>query len=221
MGPTAGHDEREQTLNQLLAEMDGFDPKQGVIIMAATNRPEILDPALLRPGRFDRHILVDRPDLPGREAILQIHAKNIIMADSVNLKILAARTPGMVGADLANVINEAALLAARKNKVAVDMNDFEEAIDRCVAGLEKKQRVISKEEKERVAYHELGHALTAELLTHTDPVHKVSIIPRGIAALGYTPTASHRRPLSPDQIRTAQPYYGPYGRKGFRRDFFR
>ncbi len=186
VGPTAGHDEREQTLNQLLAEMDGFDPKQEVIIMAATNRPEILDAALLRPGRFDRHILVDRPDLLGREAILKIHTKDIKLAEGVDLKTLAARTPGMAGADLANVANEAALLAARKNKQGVEMADFEEAIDRCVAGLEKKQRVMNKKEKERVAYHELGHALTAESLPHTDPVHKVSIIPRGIAALGYT-----------------------------------
>ena len=186
VGPMSGNDEREQTLNQLLAEMDGFDPKQGVIIMAATNRPEILDPALLRPGRFDRHVLVDRPDRLGREAILKIHAKKIQLGANVNLKTLAARTPGMAGADLANVVNEAALLAARRNKPAADMSDFEEAIDRTVAGLEKKQRVMSKEEKERVAYHELGHAITAESLPHTDPVHKVSIIPRGIAALGYT-----------------------------------
>ena len=185
-GPMGGNDEREQTLNQLLAEMDGFDAKQGVIIMAATNRPEILDPALLRPGRFDRHVLVDRPDRLGREAILKIHAKKIKLAADVNLKTLAARTPGMAGADLANVVNEAALLAARRNKSAADRSDFEEAIDRIVAGLEKKQRVMSKEEKERVAYHELGHAITAESLPHTDPVHKVSIIPRGISALGYT-----------------------------------
>ncbi|MBW2056642.1 MAG: ATP-dependent zinc metalloprotease FtsH [Deltaproteobacteria bacterium] len=186
VGPTGGHEEREQTLNQLLVEMDGFDPKKGVIIMAATNRPEILDPALLRPGRFDRHILVDRPDLKGREEILRVHTKKVKLAPGVDLKILAARTPGMVGADLANVVNEAALLAARKNKQSVEMTDFEEAIDRVMAGLEKKNRVMSDKEREIVAYHELGHAITAESLPHADPVHKVSIVPRGIAALGYT-----------------------------------
>jgi len=186
VGPTTGHDEREQTLNQLLAEMDGFDPKKGVIIMAATNRPEILDPALLRPGRFDRHVLVDRPDLMGREAILRIHTKKLKLGKDVDLRTVAARTPGMVGADLANVANEAALLAARKNKQSVGMEDFEEAIDRSVAGLEKRKRVMSRKEKERVAYHELGHAVMAESLSHADPVHKVSIIPRGIAALGHT-----------------------------------
>jgi cell division protease FtsH len=186
MGPMGGNDEREQTLNQLLSEMDGFDPKKGVIIMAATNRPEILDPALLRTGRFDRHIVVDRPDLLGREAILKIHAKMIKLGSDVDLKTLAARTPGMVGADLANVVNEAALVAVRRKKQSVNMSDFEEAIDRVIAGPEKKKRVMSKKEKERVAYHELGHALTAEALPHADPVHKVSIIPRGIAALGYT-----------------------------------
>ncbi len=185
-GPIGGNDEREQTLNQLLSEMDGFDPKKGVIIVAATNRPEILDPALLRPGRFDRHIVVDRPDLLGREAILQIHSKKIKLGSDVDLKTLAARTPGMVGADLANVVNEAALLAARKNKQSVNMTEFEEAIDRIIAGPEKKRRVMSKKEKDRVAYHELGHAMTAESLPHADPVHKVSIIPRGIASLGYT-----------------------------------
>jgi cell division protease FtsH len=186
VNPIGGNDEREQTLNQLLAEMDGFDPKKGVIIVAATNRPEILDPALLRAGRFDRHIMVDRPDLLGREAVLRIHSQKIKLGRDVDLKTLAARTPGMVGADLANVVNEAALLAARKNKQSVDMVDFEAAIDRVVAGPEKKTRVMSKREKERVAYHELGHALVAESLPHADPVHKVSIIPRGIGALGYT-----------------------------------
>ncbi len=181
-----GHDEREQTLNQLLAEMDGFDPKKGVVMMGATNRPEILDPALLRPGRFDRHILVDRPDIKGREEILRVHTKKVKLGKQVDLKTIAARTPGMVGADLANVVNEAALLAARKNKNSVERDDFEEAIDRVMAGLEKKNRVMSQKEKEIVAYHELGHAITAEFLPHTDPVHKVSIVPRGIAALGYT-----------------------------------
>ncbi len=186
MNPLSSHDEREQTLNQLLAEMDGFDTKAGVIIMGATNRPEILDPALLRPGRFDRHILVDRPDIKGREEILRVHIRDVKLGKDVDLKVVAARTPGFVGADLANLVNEAALLAARKGKSAVGMPEFEESIDRVVAGLEKKQRVMSKKEKEIVAHHETGHALMAELLDTTDPVHKISIIPRGITALGYT-----------------------------------
>lgn len=186
ISPQVSHDEREQTLNQLLAEMDGFDPRKGVIIVAATNRPEILDPALLRPGRFDRQVLVDRPDVRGREAILQVHAKDVKLSPRVDLKIIAARTPGFAGADLANVMNEAALLAARRNKAEVEMVDLDEAIDRMLTGLEKKARVISAKEKEIVAYHESGHALVASSLPHTDPVHKVSIIPRGIAALGYT-----------------------------------
>lgn len=186
MNPLSSHDEREQTLNQLLAEMDGFDTKKGVIIMAATNRPEILDPALLRPGRFDRHVLVDRPDIQGREDILRVHVRELKLAKDVDLKVLAARTPGFVGADLASLANEAALLAARKNKSAVYMTEFEEAIDRVLAGLEKKNKVMSRKEKEIVAYHESGHALVAELMGTTDPVHKISIIPRGIAALGYT-----------------------------------
>jgi cell division protease FtsH len=186
MNPLSSHDEREQTLNQLLAEMDGFETKTGVIIMGATNRPEILDPALLRPGRFDRHVLVDRPDIRGREEILEVHVRGVKVADNVDLKVVAARTPGFVGADLANLINEAALLAARKGKTSVTMEEFEEAIDRVVAGLEKKKRVMNKKEKEIVAYHETGHALMAEFLETTDPVHKISIIPRGIAALGYT-----------------------------------
>lgn len=186
VSPVSGVDEREQTLTQLLSEMDGFDTKKGVIIMAATNRPEILDPALLRAGRFDRHVLVDRPDLKGREAILKVHVRRVKIAADLDIKIIAARTPGMVGADLANVVNEAALLAARKNKSQVEMADFEEAIDRVLAGLEKKSRLITKKEKEVVAYHEAGHALVALSLPHADPVHRVSIIPRGIAALGYT-----------------------------------
>ena len=186
ISPQVSHDEREQTLNQLLAEMDGFDPRKGVIIMAATNRPEILDPALLRPGRFDRQILVDRPDVTGREAILRVHARDIKLAPAVDLRIIAARTPGFAGADLANVLNEAALLAARRNKTEVEMDDLEEAIDRVLAGLQKKARVISAKEKEIVAYHESGHALVASSLPSADPVHKISIIPRGIAALGYT-----------------------------------
>ncbi len=181
-----GHDEREQTLNQLLVEMDGFDSNKGVIIMAATNRPEILDPALLRPGRFDRQVLVDRPDINGREAILKIHAKHVLLSPEVNLKKIAARTPGFVGADLANLVNEAALLAARKNKEQVGPEQFDEAIDRVVAGLEKKKRVMSPNEKKIVAHHEAGHAIVAESVQSADPVHKISIIPRGIAALGYT-----------------------------------
>ncbi|MGH7826913.1 MAG: ATP-dependent zinc metalloprotease FtsH [Candidatus Binatia bacterium] len=186
MNVLASHDEREQTLNQLLAEMDGFDPNQGVIIMAATNRPEILDPALMRPGRFDRQVLVDRPDVKGREAILRIHAKKIKLAPSVDLAHIAAKTPGFVGADLANIVNEAALLAARQGKNAVETSDFDEAIERVIAGLQKKSRVMNPREKRTVAYHESGHALVAELVPGTDPVSKISIIPRGVAALGYT-----------------------------------
>jgi cell division protease FtsH len=186
LNPLASHDEREQTLNQLLAEMDGFDTKKGVIIMAATNRPEILDPALLRPGRFDRHVLVDRPDINGREAILKVHSRGVKVARGVDLHTIAARTPGFVGADLANLVNEAALLAARKGKAQVTTAEFDEAIDRILAGLEKKRKVMNRKEKEIVAYHESGHALMASLLDTTDPVHKISIIPRGIAALGYT-----------------------------------
>jgi cell division protease FtsH len=186
INPVGGHDEREQTLNQLLVEMDGFDTKKGVILMAATNRPEILDPALLRPGRFDRHILVDRPDIQGRQAILDVHAKGVKLADDVDFTALAGMTPGFVGADLANIINEAALLAARRGKKAVGMAEMEEAIERIVAGLEKKTRVMNKQERRIVAYHELGHALVALSVPNADPVQKVSIIPRGIAALGYT-----------------------------------
>jgi len=186
INPISSNDEREQTLNQLLAEMDGFGTKTGVIIMGATNRPEILDPALLRPGRFDRHVLVDRPDIKGREEILSVHIRGVRIDKEVDLKVLAARTPGFVGADLANLVNEAALLAARKGNDTVSMEELEEAIERVTAGLEKKKRVMSKKEKEIVAYHETGHALTAEFLEPADPVHKISIIPRGIAALGYT-----------------------------------
>ncbi len=186
INPVGGHDEREQTLNQLLVEMDGFDTNKGVILMAATNRPEILDPALLRPGRFDRHILVDRPDITGRQAILEVHAKGIKLAKDVDFTAVAGMTPGFVGADLANVINEAALLAARRGKKAVGMAEMEEAIERMVAGLEKKTRVMNKQERRIVAYHELGHALVALSIPNADPVQKVSIIPRGIAALGYT-----------------------------------
>ena len=185
-GAVGGHDEREQTLNQLLAEMDGFDPKVGVILMAATNRPEILDPALLRPGRFDRHVLVDRPDKIGREEILKVHLKKIKAVEDLDVGKLANMTPGMVGADLANLVNEAALLAVRRDKKEVGMPEFEEAVERIIAGLEKKNRVINAEERQIVAYHEMGHALVALSLPGTDPVQKISIIPRGIAALGYT-----------------------------------
>lgn len=180
------HEEREQTLNQLLVEMDGFDPRVGVIILAATNRPEILDQALLRAGRFDRQVLVDRPDRPGRVAILAIHAKIIKLAPDVDLNKIAAMTPGMVGADLANVVNEAALLAIRRNRETAEHRDFEEAVERVIAGLEKKNRVLNEEERKRVAHHEVGHALVAMSLPGSDPVQKISIIPRGIAALGYT-----------------------------------
>jgi cell division protease FtsH len=181
-----GHDEREQTLNALLVEMDGFGSNSGVIVMAATNRPETLDPALLRAGRFDRQVLVDRPDIRGREAILKVHVKNVKLDPTVDLKNVAAITPGFVGADLANLVNEAALLAARGEKNAVGMREFNEGVERVTAGLEKKQRIMNEDEKLRVAYHESGHALVAYSLPNTDPVHKVSIIPRGIAALGYT-----------------------------------
>ncbi len=185
-GIMGGHDEREQTLNQLLVEMDGFDPRTGVIIMAATNRPEILDPALLRPGRFDRQVVVDRPDKRGREAILRVHATGIKLAPEVELAEVAKRTPGFVGADLANLLNEAALLAARRDKSAVTMEELDEAIDRVVAGLEKKSRLIDERERRIVAYHEAGHAIVAERVETADPVHKISIIPRGVSALGYT-----------------------------------
>ncbi|MGD9350857.1 MAG: ATP-dependent zinc metalloprotease FtsH, partial [Desulfobacterales bacterium] len=185
-GTVGGHDEREQTLNQLLVEMDGFDPNVGVILLAATNRPEILDPALLRPGRFDRNILVDRPDKKGREEILKVHMKNIKISKDVDLSVLAGMTPGMVGADLANLVNEAALLAVRRKKKKAGMAEFEEAVERVVAGLEKKNRLINPREREIVAYHEMGHAIVALSLPGTDPVQKISIIPRGIAALGYT-----------------------------------
>lgn len=180
------NDEREQTLNQLLVELDGFDTNSGVIVLAATNRPEILDPALLRPGRFDRHIAIDRPDVKGREKILRLHARQLVLAADVDLTALAERTPGFAGADLANIVNEAALHAARTDKSAVDMSDFDAAIDRVIGGLEKHNRVMNPKEKETVAYHEAGHALIAELRPHADRVSKISIIPRGIGALGYT-----------------------------------
>jgi cell division protease FtsH len=180
-----GHDEREQTLNQLLVEMDGFDSNRGVIIMAATNRPETLDAALLRPGRFDRTVVVDRPDIVGREAILKVHTRHVRLGDDVDLRHVASLTPGSVGADLANLVNEAALMAARKDKKAVTMAEFDEAVERGAVGLERKSRIMKDDEKQRVAYHEAGHALVACALPNTDPVHKVSIIPRGVGALGY------------------------------------
>jgi cell division protease FtsH len=186
VGMAGGHDEREQTLNQLLVEMDGFDPNIGVILMAATNRPEILDPALLRAGRFDRHILVDRPDKKGRVEILKVHLKGITVSRDIDVETIAGMTPGFVGADLANLVNEATLLAVRRNKKKVGMAEFQEAVERLIAGLEKKNRLINEKEREIVAYHEVGHALVALSLPGTDPVRKISIIPRGVAALGYT-----------------------------------
>jgi cell division protease FtsH len=185
-GLGGGHDEREQTLNQLLVEMDGFDVGGGIILIAATNRPDILDPALLRPGRFDRQVVVDRPDVNGRLAILKVHIKDKKTDPAVDLNVIARRTPGFVGADLANVVNEAALLAGRRSKEALGMSEFEEAIDRVMAGPERKSRVISKKEREIIAYHEVGHAIVARLIPGSDPVHKISIIPRGHMALGYT-----------------------------------
>jgi cell division protease FtsH len=185
-GLGGGHDEREQTLNQMLVEMDGFDASTGIILIAATNRPDILDPALLRPGRFDRHIVVDKPDWKGRQAILEVHSRNKKLDEGVNLDIIARRTTGFVGADLANLVNEAALLAARNGQKTLSMRDFEEAIDRVIAGPERKSRLINAKEKEIIAFHESGHALVARLIPGCDPVHKISIIPRGHMALGYT-----------------------------------
>lgn len=184
-GLGGGHDEREQTLNQILAEMDGFDPNIGVIVLAATNRPDVLDPALLRPGRFDRHIVIDHPDWKGRLEILKVHTKNKPLAEDVDLELIARRTPGFSGADLANLVNEAALLAARLGKNKITMSEMEEAIERVVAGPQRKSRVISEKEKKLVAYHEVGHALVAKMLPNANPVHKISILPRGMA-LGYT-----------------------------------
>ncbi len=185
-GPVmGGHDEREQTLNQLLVEMDGFDSNRGVILMAATNRPETLDAALLRPGRFDRTVVVDRPDINGREAILKVHIRGVKLGPDVDLRRIAALTPGSVGADLANLVNEAALMAARANKAVITMSEFEEAVERGAVGLERKSRIMHADEKQRVAYHEAGHALVGCALPNTYPVHKVSIIPRGVGALGY------------------------------------
>ena len=186
IGGFGGHDEKEQTLNQLLAELDGFDPREGVVLLAATNRPEILDPALLRAGRFDRQVLVDRPDKPGRLAILRVHIKKITLADGVDLEQVAGLTPGFSGADLANLVNEAALVATRRDGDTVTMEDFTAAVERIVAGLEKRSRILTPHEREVVAYHEMGHALVAMSLPGIDPVHKISIIPRGIGALGYT-----------------------------------
>lgn len=186
LGGMGGHDEKEQTLNQLLTEMDGFDPQKGTIILGATNRPEILDPALLRAGRFDRQVLVDRPDKPGRVQILNVHMKNIKVDQSVDAEHVAELTPGFTGADLANLVNESALLATRRNADAVSMEDFNQAVERIIAGLEKRNRLINEKERKVVAYHELGHAFVALSLPGMDPVHKISIIPRGVGALGYT-----------------------------------
>jgi cell division protease FtsH len=185
-GITGGHDEREQTLNQLLVEMDGFDTQKGIVILAATNRPEVLDPALLRSGRFDRQVLIDKPDVNGREEILKIHARKVNLAEGVNLRTIAQKTAGFSGADLANAVNEAALLAVRKKLKQVTEIELDEAVDRIIGGLEKKNRVINSKEKKIVAYHEVGHALVAALTEGSEPVHKISIIPRGLAALGYT-----------------------------------
>ena len=200
-GPIGGHDEREQTLNQLLTEMDGFDSSVGLIILAATNRPEILDQALLRAGRFDRQVLVDRPDKKGRLDILKVHVKKVTLASDVDLEQVAALTTGFSGADLANLVNEAALAATRRKARAVKLQDFTAAIERIVAGLEKRNRVLNPKERETVAYHEMGHALVALALPGTDPVHKISIIPRGIGALGYAATP-HRGPVPDDARRS-------------------
>jgi cell division protease FtsH len=199
-----GNDEREQTLNQLLVEMDGFDAASGLIILAATNRPDVLDPALLRPGRFDRQVLVDRPDLIGREAILRIHAQNVRLGESVDLKSVAKSTSGFVGADLANIVNEAALLAVRAGRKLVEQADFSEAIEKTVAGLQKKNRVIKPEERRAVAFHETGHALVAAFTPGSDPVQKISIIPRGYGALGYT----LQMPVEDRYLLTEEELYG-------------
>ncbi len=185
-GMMGGHDEKEQTLNQLLVEMDGFDPASGIVLLAATNRPEVLDPALLRAGRFDRQVLVDRPDRQGRVQILRVHTRGVTLAPEVKLEEVAALTPGFTGADLANLVNEAALVATRRGAEAISPDDFNVAVERIVAGLEKKNRLLNPREREIVAHHELGHALVASALPGADPVHKISIIPRGIGALGYT-----------------------------------
>jgi len=184
-GLGGGHDEREQTLNALLVEMDGFEQNSGVIIIAATNRPDVLDPALLRPGRFDRQVVVDRPDVKGREGILKVHTRNIPLGETVDVEVIAKGTPGLAGAELANLVNEAALLAARKNKKKVEMIDFEEAKDKVMMGMERKSLIISEKEKETTSYHEIGHVLVARMIPEADPVHKVTIIPRG-RALGVT-----------------------------------
>jgi cell division protease FtsH len=207
-GGPGNHDERDQTLNQLLVEMDGFDSNRGIILIAATNRPETLDAALVRPGRFDRQVVVDRPDITGREDILRVHVRTVALDDGINLRQIAAMTPGFVGADLANLVNEAALLAARKGKPSVGSVEFQEGVERVIAGPEKKQRVIRDEEKLRIAYHEAGHALVARSLPNTDPVHKVSILGRGNGALGYTMSLPesdrflHTRSWLEDTIRT-------------------
>jgi cell division protease FtsH len=199
-----GNDEREQTLNQLLVEMDGFDNSKGLILLAATNRPDVLDPALLRPGRFDRQVVVDRPDVKGREAILKIHSKSVKMGSDVDLAAIARTTSGFAGADLANIVNEAALLAVRAGRKLVSMEDFDEAVEKAVAGLQKKSRVIKEKERRTVAYHETGHALVAAFTEGADKVHKISIVPRGVAALGYT----LQMPEEDRYLRTENELYG-------------
>ena len=190
-GLGGGHDEREQTLNQLLVEMDGFESNEGVIVMSATNRPDVLDPALLRPGRFDRQIVVSIPDVKGREAILKVHARKTVVDETVDLSIIARGTPGFSGADLENLVNEAALVAARRSKKAIDMSDFEHAKDKVLMGVERRSMIISLEERKNTAYHEAGHALVAKLIPGSDPIHKVTIIPRGMGARSY-PATPHR-----------------------------
>src|ERR1700745_1796147 len=205
-GAFGGYDEKEQTLNQLLAELDGFDPSTGVILIAATNRPEVLDPALLRPGRFDRQVLVDRPDRHGRREILKVHVAKVKLAANVDLDQIAGLTPGFTGADLANLVNEAAIVATRRKGDAVTLDDFTVAIERIIAGLEKKSRVLGPEERRRVAYHEMGHALVAATLPGVDPVHKVSIIPRGVRGARLHHAAAHRRSLSAGAPRPRKPH---------------
>ena len=197
-----GHDEREQTLNQLLSEMDGFDAKNGIVIIAATNRPEVLDPALVRAGRFDRQVVVDRPSVDGRLATLKVHARQVRLAETVDLHVVARRTPGMVGADLAKVVNEAALAAARQHRTEVTQHDFEEAVDRIQLGLEKQGRAMSEVEKRRVAFHEAGHALVAMSVDKADPVHRVTIIPPVDRCSGGHTAAADRRPIPAPQERT-------------------
>src|SRR5680860_862898 len=213
--------QQEQTLQQLLTEMDGFEANTGVVIVAASNRPEVLDPALLRPGRFDRQIQVNLPEVKGREEILKIHARNVPLEPGVDLKVLARRTPGFSGAQLANVINEGALLTARYGKDVVGMSELEEAIDRVVAGLERRSQVLTEKERKLVAFHELGHALVAHFVEHADPVHRILIIPRGIGALGYTQQSARRGALPHVRARASRPHRGPSWGPSRKGDCFR